>query len=154
MLFKKSVIPIKIDDISPKITREETSLVFIYIDPFEYKISDINNIKKLNILLPIIFPTVALKFPIFIKAIEEESSGKDVAMPKNNAPAKVDPILSFVAMISVVYVIKTLANIRLIAIIINLVIICFIVNLHVSSIIFSSSEEFISLLDKNFTDNI
>ena len=40
-------------------------------------------INKLNILLPIIFPTAKLNLAFFAKATTEVTSGSDVAIPKN-----------------------------------------------------------------------
>ena len=97
----------------------------LYTVPPINNTSLINIIKKLNKLLPTTFPTATLKLPILTRETHDVSSGRDVAIPNNKAPAKLAPKLSLAAIISVTYVINILENTNPKLTKINLTIICF-----------------------------
>ena len=66
-----------------------------------------------------------MKLPILTRETHDVSSGRDVAIPNNKAPAKLAPKLSLAAIISVTYVINILENTNPKLTKINLTIICF-----------------------------
>ena len=97
--------------------------------PLTYRTSTTNKIKKLKILLPTMFPIATLKFFILNKDTEELSSGREVAIPRNRAPARPAPRFNYIAILSVTFVIMTLDTIRQILAKTNLNAICFAVRL-------------------------
>ena len=104
-----STVKINIVLINPNKTKFFVWLsVKLYTVPPINSKSLINIIKKLNKLLPTTFPTATLKLPILTRETHDVSSGRDVAIPNNKAPAKLAPKLSLAAIISVTYVINIL----------------------------------------------
>ena len=106
-------------------------------------------------MLPTIFPTDTLKLPILTRETHDVSSGSEVAIPNNKAPAKLAPKLSLAAIISVTYVINILDITNPMLTKINLIIICFNesdVVTAVSSL--NSSAVPLSSLDIVFTPNV
>ena len=101
---------------------------------------------KLKRLLPVIFPIEALKFLSRTRFIDEVSSGKDVAIPKNTAPATVLPKESLSDRESVACVSNILIITRLTENSIKRVIISFTVKLTALFLSFDEMSSFFAVL--------
>ena len=105
-------------------------------------------IQKLNTPLPITLPAQALKLPFLISAIDEVSSGSDVATPRNSAPPTVLPSLNSSERWSAAMVMKIDAVTSSTAIMTNLMIICLSVRSLVSSPSLSALSPAINLIEQ------